>query len=57
MEELRERLGFYRGRYHASMPVDYIEHYRNLKVIGTVGTCTGMGAQGRVIRVWEGPNR
>lgn len=44
--ELWERARFYRGRYHTVVPVDQIEHYRNLTMMGIVGTCTSVGAHG-----------
>lgn len=28
VEDLRERAGFYRGRYHTVVPTSQIEHYR-----------------------------
>lgn len=42
MEELRERVGFYRGRYHAAVPAAQIEHYRRPTRSGTARTHTGM---------------
>ena len=28
VEDLRERVGFYQGRYHAAVPASQIKHYR-----------------------------
>lgn len=46
VKDLRERVGFYKGRYHVVVLVDQIEHYKCLIMIGTISMCTGMGVQG-----------
>lgn len=42
MEDLRKRVGFYKGRYYESMLVDHIEHYIHLIAMGTTSTHTSM---------------